>query len=165
MYNTLDTLVRLLAPILAHTAEEAWVAIGCKSQDVPSVHLAATPRPMGIPVNTAMWDKVMALRDEVLKSLEDLRKNETIGSNQEASVHVTTNDDELLAYMQTLGAENFAALCIISEFKIEKGAETKIVAQKSPHQKCQRCWNYRSSVGQVTEYADLCSRCAAVIKG
>jgi isoleucyl-tRNA synthetase len=48
MYHTCDAIIRLMAPILAHTAEEAWAAMSCKSQPVSSVHLAMTPRPMGI---------------------------------------------------------------------------------------------------------------------
>jgi isoleucyl-tRNA synthetase len=165
MYHTCDAIIRLMAPILAHTAEEAWAAMRCKSQPVSSVHLAITPKSMGIKPNIEMWDKIMKLRDEVLKTLEDLRKTETIGSNQEASVSITTEDDELLGFMQSLGLENFAALCIVSEVTIEKGLEPKLVAQKCSHPKCQRCWNYRSTVGQTAEYADLCSRCTAVIKG
>jgi len=167
MYHTLDALTRLLAPILAHTAEEAWTAIEHKSQNVPTVHIASMAEPM-VQVNyeagVPMWDKVMALRDEVLKALEDLRKNEIIGSNQEAFVSITTDDDELLSHIQNLGLDNFAALCIVSEAKIEKGPELKVIAQKSTHSKCQRCWNYRPSVGQNTDYADLCDRCAEVVQ-
>jgi isoleucyl-tRNA synthetase len=165
MYNILDAVIRLMAPILAHTAEEAWAAIQCKSQDVPSIHMASMPTKQGYGANIEKWNKILALRDEVLKSLEDLRKSETIGSNQEASVHVITNDDELLGHIQNLGLENFAALCIVSEVKLSKGLEQKVVAQKCSHPKCQRCWNYRSTVGQTSEYADLCSRCAEVVKG
>jgi isoleucyl-tRNA synthetase len=61
--------------------------------------------------------------------------------------------------------ENFAALCIVSDVKLSKGEGLKVVAQKSSHQKCPRCWNYRATVGQVVDDADLCSRCAEVIKG
>jgi isoleucyl-tRNA synthetase len=168
MYRILDVLVRMLTPILAHTAEEAWAAMEHKSQDVPSVHLASMPEPMDkidCQSNAAMWDKVMTLRDEVLKVLEDLRKNEIIGSNQEASVSITTPDGELLNHIQNLGLDNFAALCIISEVKIDKGAELKVVAQKSTHSKCPRCWNYRLAAGQNPEHADLCDRCVGVMQG
>jgi isoleucyl-tRNA synthetase len=168
MYRILDSLVRMLAPILAHTAEEAWAAIPHKSQNVPSIHLAAMPEPnieIDCDTNVAMWDKIMALRNEVLKALEDLRKNEIIGSNLEASVNIITEDDDLLGHIQNLGLDNFAALCIISEVKIEKGPAPKVVAQKSAYQKCQRCWNYRPAVGRDSQYPDLCDRCAGVIRG
>ena len=73
MYKILDALVRMLAPVLAHTAEEAWAAIEYKSEDVDTVHLASMPvADISIDAagNLAKWDKIMALRDEVLKALE-----------------------------------------------------------------------------------------------
>ncbi len=167
MYQTLEAMTLLLTPILAHTAEETWAAIPHKSQNVPSVHLALMPKSLeGIDyaAKAPMWDKVMGLRDEVLKALEELRKNETIGSNQEASVSITISDDELLVSIQRLGLDNFAALCITSEVNVEKGSQTKVSAFKSSYGKCQRCWNYRPTVGKVSGYEDLCERCADVIK-
>ena len=114
--------------------------------------------------NESKWNKIMALRDEVLKVLEDLRKAQTIGSNQEASVQIIVSDDQLLKLVQDLGVERFAALCIVSEVTIEKGGQMKVTADKSAHAKCQRCWNYWPSVGQQANYSDLCSRCAEVVQ-
>ena len=66
--------------------------------------------------------------------------------------------------LNDFGPEAFAALCIVSEAKLEAGAEsTTITAAKSTHEKCQRCWNYWPSVGKDAEHADLCERCAAVV--
>jgi isoleucyl-tRNA synthetase len=165
MYRILDALVRMLAPILAHTAEEAWAAIGYKSENVDTVHLASMPLPdaaIDPAVNEPKWDKIMALRDEALKVLEGLRKNQVIASNQEASVAIETDDDALLAIIPEMGVKTFASLCIVSEVSIAKGSTLKVTAQKSPYAKCERCWNFFSSVGQDAEHPDLCSRCAAV---
>ncbi len=168
MYQTLNTITLMLTPILAHTAEETWAAILYKSQDVASIHLAMMPDKLaGVDYagNAPMWDKVMGLRDEVLKSLEELRKNETIGSNQEASVSITLHDGQLMSSIETLGLENFASLCITSEITLEHGNETKVVAKKSSYGKCQRCWNYRPTVGTISGFQDLCGRCAEVVQG
>jgi len=100
MHRILDGLVRLLAPVLAHTAEEAWAAMKHKSQDVESVHLAIMPKvdeSIDWQGEQAKWDKVMALRDEVLRVLEGLRQAQNIASNQEATVNITSNDDELIS--------------------------------------------------------------------
>ena len=105
----------------------------------------------------------MSLRDDVLRTLEALRQDQKIASNQEATVSVTTDDDKLVDVINELGAETFAALCIISEMKIEKGAEYKITADKCSHVKCDRCWNYLPSVGSNSEKPDLCSRCLEVV--
>ena len=61
------------------------------------------------------------------------------------------------------GTDTFAALCIISEMNIEKGSEFKITADKSAHEKCDRCWNYLPTVGQNPEKPELCERCSKVI--
>ncbi len=183
MYNILDTLIRMLAPILAHTAEEAWAAMEYKSEDSDSVHLASMPQADAAitPVaNEAKWDKVMALRDEVLKELEDKRANQVIGSNQEASVKIRTTDDDLVSLIKNeITEEGFASLCIVSEIEIDKlgghlyegGEEITeempivIHAEKSKNAKCERCWNYWPSVGKNTDKPDLCTRCAAVVAG
>jgi len=166
MYSILDALVRLLAPILSHTAEEAWEAIPVKSEDCDSVHLASLPK-VDQTIDTegqqAKWQKLMDLRDQVLRSLEGLRQDKTIASNQEASVTIRCTTEDA-AVLNDFGPEAFAALCIVSEVKIEDGADaTTIEASKSTHEKCQRCWNYWPTVGTNADHPDLCQRCAEVI--
>jgi isoleucyl-tRNA synthetase len=166
MHKILDALVRMLAPILVHTAEEVWETMKFKSSDADSIHLAEMPK-----VDTSInwqkdepkWQKLMDLRDKVLVTLEPLRKDKIIGSNQESSVTIYCSGDDAAAIEQ-FGLKNFAALCIVSEVILEKGAtETTVSAQKSPHKKCQRCWNYWPTVGANKEHPDLCERCISVI--
>jgi isoleucyl-tRNA synthetase len=168
MYKILDCLVRMLAPILVHTAEEAWAAMRFKSQDVQSVHfalLAQVDDSIDWQAQEARWEKIMSLRDEVLRVLEGLRQGQKIGSNQEACVTIYCGDDELIGILNEFGLEQFAALCIVSEVKLQKGSgATTVAAERSSHQKCQRCWNYWPSVGANGEYPDVCERCIAVIR-
>jgi isoleucyl-tRNA synthetase len=166
MVQILDALIRMLAPVLAHTAEEAWAAMPCKSEAVDTVHLASMPKPdpaVNPAENADLWQTVMALRDEVLKILETLRKDQTIGSNQEATVRVSTPDEATLKAIEQIGIDTFAAFCIVSEIKIEKGDALVIKAEKSSHPKCRRCWNFWPSVGTNPDHPDLCARCAAVV--
>ena len=167
MQSILDAIVRMLAPVLVHTSEEAWAAMKHRSQDVDTVHIALMPA-----VDDAIdwqgqqpkWDKMMKLRDDVLRTLEALRQDQIIASNQEASVDIATDDDELISLVNDFGTDAFAALCIVSEVKIEKAPESKVTADKSTNAKCERCWNYVATVGAESEYEDLCSRCASVVK-
>jgi isoleucyl-tRNA synthetase len=167
MHRILDSLVRLLAPILVHTAEEAWAAMKFKSQNTESVHLAEMPKvdeSIDRQNQEPRWQKLMALRDEVLRVLEGLRREKKIASNQESSVTIYCNDEDAKA-IGDFGLKQFAALCIVSEVKLEKAAgETKVIAQKSSHNKCQRCWNYWPSVGGDSEHPDLCERCISVVR-
>jgi len=168
MYKILDCTVRILAPILVHTAEEVWAAMKFKPQEVESVHLSDMPRvdeSIDWQSQQARWEKIMGLRDEVLRVLEGLRREEKIGSNQEACVAIYCEDEELTAVLNEFGLEQFAALCIVSEVKLQKSSgETTVVAEKSKHKKCRRCWNYWPSVGANEKYPDLCRRCIGVIQ-
>jgi isoleucyl-tRNA synthetase len=167
MYKTLDCLVRMLAPVLVHTCEEAWAAIKFKSQNAESIHLAEMPKTdksIDWKSQEAKWNKIMELRNKVLVALEGLRQEQKIGSNQVASITIQSKDEELIAVLNKFGLEQFAALCIASEVKLERyDSETTVVAEKSSHQKCQRCWNYWPSVGTNKEHPDLCKRCVEVM--
>jgi isoleucyl-tRNA synthetase len=169
MYRILDCLIRMLAPVLVHTAEEVWAAMRFKSQAVESVHLADMPKVdelIDLVSAEAKWQKIMELRDEVLRVLEGLRKDKKIASNQQACVAVNCGDEELAGILSDFGLEHFAALCIVSEVKLQKAVgRISVVAQKSTYQKCQRCWNYWPSVGADGEYPDLCERCTKVVRG
>ena len=168
MYRILDCLVRMLAPVLVHTAEEAWAAMKFKSQETESVHLAEMPKvddSIDFRSAESKWEKIMGLRDDVLRVLEGLRQEKKIASNQEASVTIYCGDGELAAILDEFGLEQFAALCIVSEVKLQKAAaETTVAAEKSSYQKCQRCWNYWPSVGADREHPDLCKRCVSVVR-
>jgi isoleucyl-tRNA synthetase len=168
MHNILDCLIRMLGPILVHTAEEAWGAMEFRSHDVDSVHLADMPKVDGsidVQRDEAKWQKLMELRDEVLRVLEGLRQEKKIASNQQACVTVYCTDEDA-AVLNGFGLEQFAAFCIVSEVKIVKTTEqTSVAAEKSGYDKCQRCWNYWPSVGANVKHPDLCERCVEVVTG
>jgi isoleucyl-tRNA synthetase len=109
------------------------------------------------------WQRLMQLRDEVLRVLEGLRQKKEIASNQQATVTVNCGDQDT-ALLNEFGLEQFAALCIVSEVQLQKNVgQMSVSAQRSPHNKCQRCWNYWPSVGTNSQYPDLCNRCVSVI--
>jgi len=167
MHKIHDCLVRMLAPIIVHTAEEAWAAMKFRSQETESVHLSLMPKvddSIDLEKNQPKWQRLMELRDEVLRVLEALRREKKIASNQEASVTICCNDEDA-TLLNEFGLEQFAALCIVSEVKLQKTTgETSVAAQKSDYNKCQRCWNYWPSVGADIDYPDLCKRCVEVVR-
>ena len=168
MYKILDAVARMLAPVLAHTAEEVYEAMNAKTETAESVHLLKIPqvdKTIDWQKEEPKWEKLMKLRDEVLKELEGLRQKQAIASNQESTVTISTDDGDLISAVEQFGIKNFAALCIVSEIKLNKKKSQKLVsAEKSSHKKCQRCWNYWPSVGQNADNPDLCSRCIEVVK-
>jgi isoleucyl-tRNA synthetase len=160
-----DALTRLLAPIIPHTAEESWDYRPAPSGGRLSIHLAefpeAEPR-WDDESRDARWAELIALREQVLVALEGLRKDKIIGSAQEARVRITTARPERWEPDREL----LATICIVSEVEIvaDAAAPSEVVwAERSPHAKCERCWNYRSTVGQDAEHPTLCDRCGRVI--
>jgi len=166
MHSILDCLIRMLTPILVHTMEEAWAEMN-KSQQVESVHIAEMPKVddlIDFRGAEPRWQKLMGLRDEVLRILEGLRQEKKIASNQQACVTICCDDGDA-GVLNEFGLEQFAALCIVSEVKLQKASgETTVSAQKSSYNKCQRCWNYWPSVGADSEHPDLCERCVSVVR-
>ncbi len=167
MYQILDALARMLAPVLAYTAEEVYETMSAKTETAESIHLLKMPqlcKSIDRQKDQPKWEKLMNLRDEVLKELEGLRQRQIIASNQESTVTISTDDSDLISTLEQFGIKNFAALCIVSEVKLNKANSQKLItAEKSLHPKCQRCWNYWPSVGSDPDHPDLCQRCADVI--
>ncbi|NIA17070.1 MAG: class I tRNA ligase family protein, partial [Planctomycetes bacterium] len=162
MHKILDSLIRLLAPVLVHTAEEAYAAMKFKSEDVPGVHLASFPKldkSIDWQRDEQKWEKLMSLRNDVFLQLERLRNEGKIASNQEAALLIRTDDEEILSLLDDFGTADFAALCIVSEVTVQnEKSDQLITVAKSSHRKCRRCWNYWPSVTD-----DICSRCSEVI--
>ena len=161
-----DALTRLLAPIIPHTAEESWDYRPAAGGQRSSVHLAEFPEPdprWDDDQRSARWEELIALREQVLVALEGLRKEKIIGSAQEARVRIATARPERWQPDREL----LATLCIVSEVEIvadPAAAGEAVQAERSPHAKCERCWNHRPSVGQNAEHPTLCDRCVWVIK-
>ncbi len=164
MREILEGLIKLLAPILVHTCEEAWRSLNENDENLQTVHIQHMPaenKNIDWQKNESKWQKIMDLRDNVLRVLEGLRNDNVINSNQEASVNINA-DPQTLNLLNDFGTEEFAALCIVSEIKLSQSEQLNIQADKSSHQKCQRCWNYWPSVGDDPQNPDLCNRCAQV---
>jgi isoleucyl-tRNA synthetase len=165
MYRLHDHLTRLIAPIIPHTAEELWDYRPASSEKASSVHLAEFPEPdprWDDPGRTTHWNELLALREQVLLALEGLRKSKQIGSAQEARVRITTNrPDPLFSERELL-----STLCMVSEVEIvadPAAVAESVVAERSRHAKCERCWNYRPTVGQSALDPTLCDRCVRVV--
>lgn len=169
-----DALTRLLAPILPHTAEESWryVPAGC-GHPTESVHLALFPEPdprWDDPARAGRWEVLLEARDAVNKALESLRKDKTIGSAQEASATIAASAADLAILQADLN--HLATICNVSTIELKEGAGAgagagerfAVSAARSPHPKCERCWNLRATVGESEAHPTLCRRCVRVIE-
>ena len=173
LYEILTVLTRLLAPILVHTTEEIWEHL---DHEAGSVHLALWPDTAELSFDedfAKRWDRMLTVRDDVLRELEALRKADVIASNMEARVELYTEDAELAGLLHRY-RDDLATLLIVSETalvdsKLDSASEGQdcqglwIRAERSPYEKCGRCWNLRAEVGTIDEFPDLCGRCAEVV--
>jgi isoleucyl-tRNA synthetase len=155
-----DTLCRLLSPILVFTSDEAWENL--PAREVPSVHIAEFAKAETADADLlARWERLFAIRDEVLKALEEARNAKQIGSSLEAKVVLTTDGDTtrfLLDYFTQL-----RYIFIVSQVEVREGDATSVQILKADGEKCERCWNYSIHVGEYEKYPTVCERCAAAL--
>ena len=162
LYEIADKLSRLLAPVLAFTADEAWENL--PNQNLASVHLAEFPRVSGADDSQllANWERIFAIRDEVLKKLEEARNEKQIGSSLEAKV-ILTVDKETVRFLLSY-YEQLRYIFIVSQTEVHEGDEFKVEIQKADGEKCERCWNYSTRVGEFKDYPTVCERCVEALQ-
>ncbi len=175
MYEILDVLVRLMAPVLSFTADEIWQYMK-KTDEFTSIHTN-----LFIPVKeeykdnalAERWDKILKLRKEVTKALELSRKDKLIGHSLDATVTLELPDDLgkfLVPYMNDL-----AAIFIVSEAKTsrlgfdesyssEEIQGLKIKVEPSSDSKCERCWVHDPTIGRYPDHPGICERCYSALK-
>ena len=176
IHRILDALVRMIAPILCFTADEIWHAMPHQQgddldnvlfNDMPSYDesLAFDEAAM------IKWEKIIAVRDDVNKALEQARGAKLIGKPLEAKVVITASDAGK-EFLDSCG-QDLAKLCIVSAVSVQSGegegddyealGGIKIAVSRMEGEKCARCWIYDPTVGENAEHPCLCARCASVI--
>ena len=162
LYTVLSKSVRLLAPILSFTAEEVYDNM--PYEDAESVHLTDFPVKNVIEDDAleAKWDKLLEVRDDVNKALEESRNEKVIGKSLEAAVEVYSNDAEVVELLNSV--DNLNQFFIVSKVTVKENdgvaydlATVKVT--KAEGHRCERCWNI---VDEVNEEG-LCPRCASIL--
>lgn len=170
LHTVLSSLLKLLAPILSFTAEEAWQHLPDAAEE--SVHLAGFPEPDSSYDNTQIeqnWRMLLAVREQVLKELERAREQKQIGNSLEAAVHLSMpeNIHSAIAPYEAMLPD----ICIVSSISIaadsKKGEgaldslseSLDVSIARADGKKCQRCWKYYRE--PEPELCPRCSRAAA----
>jgi isoleucyl-tRNA synthetase len=114
------------------------------------------------------WETLHNVRDQVLKALEDARNNKLIGANLEAKVKLIASD--AIYPVLERHKDDLRYLFIVSQVNVERSASGNgtggltVEVAKADGQKCERCWNYSTHVGENPEYPTVCERCAPVLQ-
>jgi len=165
-----QTLLRLLAPVLAYTTEEVWEFTPEVLRDAESIHLTDWPTLdlSALDVDRLRGDYgiVREVRDAVTKALEDARtaEDKVVGKSQEAVVALTV-DPKTVRVLEERGIEALREFFIVSDVLIETKEgieEPEVVVSASSLEKCPRCWNYRT-LATESAYPDVCNRCASAL--
>ena len=169
MYEILNVLVRVLAPMTCYTAEEIWGFMPHrKEEQVESVMLVHWPKVNPQYENEMVvkkWEKIIALREEIIKQLEVARIDKVIGHSLNAKV-IVEMDEEQYEYFKPQ-EELLMTICIVSALEVvkqEEKKETKITIEVAPGEKCERCWMYSETVGEDKEHPHICHRCSENLK-
>ncbi|MCM3710006.1 isoleucine--tRNA ligase [Sporosarcina luteola] len=174
MYDSLLALLKLLTPIIPHTTDELWAYLEHVEEE--SVQLTDMPQAvdLGEKANTLRerFSKLMLVRDDVLKALEEARNAKVIGKSLEAKITVAL--PEKMAGILTANDIDFAQFFIVSKFEESDEGKMRedalkldaatVLVEKADGEKCDRCWTISETVGTDAEHPELCSRCAGVVK-
>jgi isoleucyl-tRNA synthetase len=167
LFILLRTSLLWMAPILPFTTEEAWAAMPDFKEKQESVHLNVFSSLDGQWLETEIfqeWEELVTIRELVLKELETARENKIIGNSLEASVTLKLPADKeplLRKYEMEL-----PFLFIVSEVNLKPYEGDDFVAEvvNAPGDKCTRCWNFSTYVGQSSSYPNFCKRCEDVVE-
>ena len=181
LHEIYGTLVKLLAPVLVFTADEAWRVYPV--DDCASVHESAWPSAASSQIETgADWDWVRELRDAITPFLETKREAKVISANLEAQVRLYSSDKDVQALLKKY-AKELPRIFVVSRVDVVSGAwdqaesakvswkalgrETDlfVAVDHAGGKKCVRCWTYHEELGKNEEHPEICGRCTAALAG
>ncbi|WP_132979316.1 isoleucine--tRNA ligase [Pigmentiphaga sp. D-2] len=164
LWHVTQALLKLMAPILSFTAEEAWALVKQGSLTIFTETFHAVPAQPDAGALLEKWGRLRHLRGEVTKKLEEVRAAGGIGSSLQAEIdiHAPASDYALLS---SLG-EDLRFVLIVSRVGVHAAeGELRIDVAPSGHKKCERCWHWREDVGVDPEQPEICGRCVANLEG
>jgi isoleucyl-tRNA synthetase len=172
-----EAMTLLLAPILTFTCEEVWGHLPRTSGRPDSVHLAQFPDsrevlgrasvPEDDPLEAGDWSTLLAVREMVMKAVEQERTTKRIGKSLEAQLVITAAEPAYTVLKRY--ADQLRYLFIVSAVTLAQGSGNgtggvHVEVKKADGAKCDRCWNYSTHVGEDKTYPSVCERCSAVLK-
>ena len=173
MYKILDTITRLVSPILAYTSDEIWQFMP-HTADCDARHVVYNSIPEAVGKYDAefmaRWEKIHEMREDVKKALEIARSEKIIGASLDAKVTLYA-DGELYDFAKSV-EDMLGTIFMTSEFELVKGEGgtfkgdvegLSVTAEHASGEKCARCWSF-GKIGVDAEHKSICERCAKVVK-
>ncbi len=179
LFHLADRLCRLMAPVLAFTAEEIWQALepfhGREPWVDRTVHTETFPEPLAAERDQGLlnrWERLMKLRSEISPALENARKEKMIGTSLGAKV-ILDGPEETLAFLKSFG-DDLKFYLLTSGVEFDDPGDGALASETVPGfrvgvvpaegEKCDRCWNYTTDVNREPAYPGCCARCVGHIR-
>jgi isoleucyl-tRNA synthetase len=160
LHRITHAMLRLMAPFLSFTAEEAWQSFGSSESifmetysDLGTAHQALL----------AKWARIREIRDQVNKDIETLRADGKVGASLQACVTLQAAPDDH-ALLASLGSD-LKFVFITSQLILAGGDSLAVKVSVSEDTKCERCWHYAPDVGINPAHPTLCARCDSNLHG
>jgi len=164
LWHITQALLKLMAPILSFTAEEAWALVRKDSPSIFTEVFHVLPAPADAQELLQKWNRIRELRGDVTKKLEEVRAAGGIGSSLQAEVDIYAPAPDY-ALLASLG-QDLRFVLIVSRADVHAAEGTlRIEVTPSSHHKCERCWHWREDVGVDPERPEICGRCVANLDG
>jgi len=161
LYRMIHALLRLSAPILAFTAEEAWAELPKSQGDPDSIHVAHFPTPAEVVHDvTAVqenWDRLLSFRELTRPALEAAK----IGASLGAKLLMTVNAEDFKLLSTYAGS--LPSIFIVSQVELKQGEATLVEVLPADGVKCERCWKYTFDVGSNEKVPTACAACAVAV--
>ncbi|MCW5620450.1 MAG: isoleucine--tRNA ligase [Burkholderiales bacterium] len=167
LHHITHCLLRLLAPVLSFTAEEAWEQFGRDDRDSVFLHTAyLLPEVADGDELERRWALVREARAQAQKELEQVRVKGEIGSSLQGEVVVRASGATYEALMSLGNDLRFVFITSAAEVVgVDDSADIGVSVRPSVHEKCARCWHYRADVGAQPDHPQLCGRCVSNLYG
>ena len=166
LYHITQSVLRLIAPVLSFTAEEAWRLFQPGDDTVFVRTYYRLPEVAGAEALLGKWRALRQIRSEVQKLLENHRSAGRIGSSLQAEVEIVASGEKL-KLLKGLG-DDLRFVLITSRATVARAAseaDEAIHTLPSPHPKCERCWHYRADVDSDPAHPGICGRCVQNLYG
>ncbi|MGD0350712.1 MAG: isoleucine--tRNA ligase [Verrucomicrobiota bacterium] len=167
LYRLVQSLCKMLSPIIPFTAEEAWEFIPGKANASVLLETWDTTESAAAPDS---WDNLIPLRDLVLPKLEAARQSKIIGKALEAKLLIRGTGVEAM-HAAVKYKEDFRELLNVSKLDVEivdsrvdpHSFLTEVIVAHADGQKCERCWHWETDVGSNPEHPTICGRCVGAV--
>ncbi len=174
VHDIFSAMVRMIAPVMPFTADEAYEY---NHPRLESVHLEDYPEVDADWEDAALsekWDRLLQIRDVINPALEEARREKKIGKSLDGGVALTPKGEDLADFVEA-NAELLRELCIVSYLKVDRSSAGDSSGETLAEQlgvevvepagaKCARCWTFAETTGSDPDHADLCDRCSDVVR-